>query len=75
MGLQRYINRAADQRGFFYSTTTHTTHINSAVELANGDILASLFHQGMVHLYRTEEWSVGASFRKSKPPSFCTPAK
>ncbi len=48
MGLQRYINRSADQRGFFYSTTTHTTHINSAVELANGDILASLFHQGMV---------------------------
>lgn len=38
----------ADHRGLLYGTATHTTHINSAVELPNGDILASLFHQGLV---------------------------
>ena len=48
LGKQRYIKKSADHRGTFYSTISHTTHINSATELANGDILASLFHQGMV---------------------------
>lgn len=48
LGRQRYIKRSADHRGTFYSTVKHTTHINSATELPNGDILASLFHQGMV---------------------------
>jgi hypothetical protein len=48
MGLRRFIKKSADHRGFFYSTPAQTTHMNSAVELANGDILASLFHQGMI---------------------------
>jgi hypothetical protein len=48
MRQQRYINKSADLRGSFFGTAKHTTHINSAVELGNGDILASLFHQGMV---------------------------
>ena len=47
-GLQRFIKKSADHRRFFYDTPENTTHINSAVELENGDILATLFHQGMV---------------------------
>lgn len=59
LGQQRYIERSADHRGLFYGTARHTTHINSAIELPNGDILATLFHQGMViYIHRKSgEWT------------------
>jgi hypothetical protein len=48
MGWERHIDKAADHRDIEYGTLTHTTHVNSAVECADGSILATLFHQGIV---------------------------
>ncbi len=47
-GELRELDKSADHRGTRYGTLTQTTHINSAAELPDGTILASLFHQGMV---------------------------
>lgn len=50
MGRERIVDKEADHRDIDYGTLTHTTHVNSAVELPDGSILATLFHQGMVIL-------------------------
>lgn len=47
-GESRELDQSADHRQTKYGTLTQTTHINSAAELPDGTILASLFHQGMV---------------------------
>ncbi|QBD81582.1 hypothetical protein EPA93_38680 [Ktedonosporobacter rubrisoli] len=47
-GEPRYLDISADHRGVKYGTLAHTTHVNSAAELPDGTVLASLFHQGMV---------------------------
>jgi hypothetical protein len=47
-GKLRVLNKDADHRVIQYGTLTQTTHVNSAAELPDGRILASLFHQGMV---------------------------
>ncbi len=47
-GLPRELDLSADHRGTKYGTLTQTTHINSAAELPDGTILASLFYQGTV---------------------------
>lgn len=57
-GQPRYIDKAADHRTIQYGTLSQTTHINSAAELHDGRILASLFHQGMIIVIdrKTGEW-------------------
>lgn len=47
-GKLRQIDKAADHRTLRYGTLSQTTHINSAMELPDGRVLASLFHQGMI---------------------------
>ncbi|HEV2579573.1 MAG TPA: hypothetical protein VGT44_01875 [Ktedonobacteraceae bacterium] len=47
-GERRFLDTEADYRGIKYGTLAQTTHVNSAAELPDGTILASLFHQGMV---------------------------
>jgi hypothetical protein len=47
-GEERELDLLADHRQTKYGTLTQTTHINSAAELPDGTILASLFHQGMI---------------------------
>jgi hypothetical protein len=47
-GERRIVDTTADYRGIKYGTLTQTTHVNSAVELPDNRVLASLFHQGMV---------------------------
>jgi hypothetical protein len=47
-GERRILDKAADHRGIKYGTLAQTTHVNSAAELPDGRILASLFHQGMI---------------------------
>ena len=37
-----------DYRGTMFGTLAQTTHVNSVAELADGSVLASLFHQGMI---------------------------
>jgi len=46
--VRRTLDKAADYRGVKYGTLAQTTHVNSAAELPDGTILATLFHQGMV---------------------------
>lgn len=53
-GRPREIDKLADHRTIQYGTLNQTTHVNSAVELHDGKILASLFHQGMVILIDRE---------------------
>lgn len=48
VGQLREIDKAADHRTIKYGTLSQTTHVNSATELPDGRILASLFHQGTV---------------------------
>ena len=57
-GRPRVIDKAADHRNIQYGTLSQTTHINSAAELPDGRVLASLFHQGMVIVIdrETGEW-------------------
>ncbi len=57
-GQPRNIDKAADHRTIQYGTLSQTTHINSAAELHDGRILASLFHQGMIIAIdrKTGEW-------------------
>jgi len=47
-GERRIIDKNADHRVTKYGTLAQTTHVNSAAELPDGRILASLFHQGMI---------------------------
>jgi hypothetical protein len=47
-GERRILDKAADHRIIKYGTLAQTTHVNSAAELPDGRILASLFHQGMI---------------------------
>lgn len=47
-GERRVIDKTADHRGTKYGTLAQTTHVNSVVELPDGRVLASLFHQGMI---------------------------
>jgi hypothetical protein len=47
-GVPRVLDKAADHRSIKYGTLEQTTHVNSAAELPDGRILATLFHQGMV---------------------------
>ncbi len=57
-GQPRNIDKAVDHRTIQYGTLSQTTHINSAAELHDGRILASLFHQGMIIAIdrKTGEW-------------------
>jgi hypothetical protein len=48
VGECRFLDTTIDHRGIKYGTLAQTTHVNSAVELSDGWILASLFHQGMI---------------------------
>ena len=54
VGQLREVDKAADHRAIKYGTLSQTTHINSAAELPDGRILASLFHQGTVILIDRE---------------------
>ena len=47
-GSRRTLDKSADYRATQFGTLAQTTHINSAAELPDGRVLASLFHQGMV---------------------------
>jgi hypothetical protein len=47
-GERRFLDTTIDHRGIKYGTLAQTTHVNSAVELSDGRVLASLFHQGLV---------------------------
>lgn len=47
-GEPRQLDKTADHRTMKYGTLSQTTHVNSAAELTDGTVLASLFHQGMV---------------------------
>jgi hypothetical protein len=47
-GSRRELDKDADYRAVQFGTLKQTTHINSAAELPDGRVLASLFHQGMV---------------------------
>ncbi len=47
-GRHRVLDKSADHRTVQYGTLSQTTHVNSAAELPDGRILASLFHQGAV---------------------------
>lgn len=48
LGQRRSLDTRCDFRGREFGTLQQTTHVNSAVELPDGRILASLFHQGMI---------------------------
>ncbi len=54
-GHCRTIDRTLDHRGREYGTLMQTTHVNSAVELPTGQIVATLFHQGAVILIERED--------------------
>lgn len=47
-GQRRELDKSADHRVLKYGTLSQTTHVNSAAELPDGRILATLFHQGTV---------------------------
>ena len=47
-GEVRVIDKGADHRTIKYGTLEQTTHVNSAAELPDGRVLATLFHQGTV---------------------------
>lgn len=47
-GKRRVLDKEADYRTTKYGTLSQTTHVNSAAELHDGRVLATLFHQGMV---------------------------
>ncbi len=47
-GVPRVLDPTEDQRPIKYGTLDQTTHVNSAAELPDGRVLATLFHQGMV---------------------------
>jgi hypothetical protein len=45
-GGPRHLEPLAEHRGLKYDTPLHSTHVNSALELDDATILATLFHQG-----------------------------
>jgi hypothetical protein len=47
-GHRRVLDKSADHRTMKYGTLNQTTHVNSAAQLPDGSVLASLFHQGMI---------------------------
>jgi len=47
-GERRILDLKGDYRGTMFGTLAQTTHVNSVAELADGSVLASLFHQGMI---------------------------
>ncbi len=47
-GEAREIDKTLDYRSVKFGTLKQTTHVNSAAELPDGRILATLFHQGTV---------------------------
>jgi hypothetical protein len=47
-GRRRQIDKVADHRTLKYGTLSQTTHVNSAAEMPDGRVLATLFHQGTV---------------------------
>ena len=47
-GPVRDLDRSQDHRGLKYDTPLHTTHVNSAAELDDESVLATLFHQGVL---------------------------
>ncbi len=47
-GEARVVDKAVDHRGIKYGTLAQTTHVNSAAELPDGTVLATLFHQGLL---------------------------
>jgi hypothetical protein len=47
-GKLRELDKTLDQRTVKYGTLQQTTHVNSAAELPDGRVLASLFHQGTI---------------------------
>lgn len=47
-GEPRLLDKSIDYRGQKFGTLAQTTHVNSAAELPDGTVLATLFHQGMV---------------------------
>jgi len=57
-GQLRVLDKEADHRAIKYGTLSQTTHVNSAAELPDGRILASLFHQGMIIIIerKTGKW-------------------
>ncbi len=59
-GQLRVLDKEADHRTIKYGTLAQTTHVNSAAELPDGRILASLFHQGMVIVIerKTGNWQL-----------------
>jgi hypothetical protein len=59
-GRPRVLDKSVDHRTIKYGTLSQTTHINSAAELPDGRILASLFHQGTVIVIdrETGAWQV-----------------
>jgi hypothetical protein len=59
-GRPRVLDKSADHRTIKYGTLSQTTHVNSAAELPDGRILASLFHQGTVIVIdrETGAWQV-----------------
>jgi len=59
-GRPRVLDKSADHRTIKYGTLNQTTHVNSAAELPDGRILASLFHQGTVIVIdrETGAWQV-----------------
>jgi len=48
IGEKRELDKSVDYRGTKFGTLAQTTHVNSASELPDGTILATLFHQGMI---------------------------
>jgi hypothetical protein len=59
-GQPRILDKSADHRTVKYGTLSQTTHVNSAAELPDSRILASLFHQGSVIVIdrETGAWQV-----------------
>lgn len=53
-GRRRIIDKTADHRTIQYGTLSQTTHVNAAAELPDGNVLASLFHQGIVIVINRE---------------------
>jgi hypothetical protein len=47
-GERRELDKSVDYRGIKFGTLAQTTHVNSASELPDGTVLATLFHQGMI---------------------------
>ncbi len=54
VGEERILDKTLDHRIIKYGTLEQTTHVNSAAELPDGRILATLFHQGTAIIIERE---------------------